>query len=162
MLLTILTLFIILLRPRPFPVHSNIFSFPFVPLYSPQFTSLNLLINPFFESLRNVAFHYFNYLSPKFLFTVLYPVEIVLVSLGIYSLAIANNKKLNYFWFLLLIVSPFISGLLLIVPLSILVAAGWIYLIKKHGLLWRFTTISFLLIWIFQFVRQLDLFLIKK
>src|SRR5687767_11837926 len=126
--LAAITLLAILLRPQPLPSHSNIFSYPFTPLYSPSAIKVDLLTHPFLESLRGVAFNYFNYLSPKFLFTILYPIEIIFVGLGIYYLANSKYNRLNQFWFALIVISPLVSGLLLIIPLSILIAAGLIYL----------------------------------
>lgn len=153
-------LIVLLLRPLPLPMHSNIFSFPINALYQPQFTLSNLLTHPLLEQFRSLSYHYFNYLSPKFLFTVLHPVEIVFVSLGIYYLANLNNARLNYFWFGILTMSPLISGLLLIIPLSILQAAGLVFLFSNKSTFWRLATFSLIATWIFQIIKQLDFYLI--
>ncbi len=158
--ITLISFIIVLLRPHPLPAHSNIFSYPLTPLYTSSFYKTDILVHPILESLRSIAFNYFNYLSPKFLFTILYPVEILLVSLGIYYLANSRYRKLNILWFTLLILSPIISGLLLIIPLSILISAGMFYLLSKRSILWRLTTFSLFLIWIFQIIKQLDFYLV--
>lgn len=135
------------------------------------------------QYLRTFLLHYFNYLSPKFLFMTgdfsslrhstpyygyFHLIEAISISIGLVGLARINKSKAAQFIFMFLVISPLpaalsrdlvsgVRGLLLSVPLVLLSGFGMSLLFKVKKIF-----ILFLLILISGFVYYIDLFTVHS
>lgn len=141
-----------------------------------------LLDNEFFFQLRSIADRYFSHLSPRFLFYegdwqsnfaripnqgLLYPIDVVLIILGIYFFAKKTSSKFSLTVFSLLLFAPLsaaptldlvssVRSHLLTIPLAILSGAGLYWLIIQTKLVFRLFTIFIFFIFLFNLITVID------